>query len=46
MGFGIAPGAGRLIANLVTGDTPIVDPKAFRFGRFAAGGRPQPEASI
>jgi glycine/D-amino acid oxidase-like deaminating enzyme len=45
-GFGIAPGAGRLVANLVTGDTPIVDPKAFRFARFADGSRPQPEASI
>ena len=25
-GFGIGPGAGRLIAELVTGDTPVVDP--------------------
>jgi glycine/D-amino acid oxidase-like deaminating enzyme len=34
-GFGIGPGAGRLIAELVTGDTPVVDPAPFRFSRFA-----------
>jgi glycine/D-amino acid oxidase-like deaminating enzyme len=34
-GFGIGPGAGRLIAELVTGDTPVVDPAPFRFARFA-----------
>jgi glycine/D-amino acid oxidase-like deaminating enzyme len=34
-GFGIGPGAGRLIAELVTGDTPVVDPVPFRFSRFA-----------
>jgi glycine/D-amino acid oxidase-like deaminating enzyme len=45
-GFGIGPGAGRLIADLVTGDTPIVDPQAFRFSRFSDGSRPLPEASI
>jgi glycine/D-amino acid oxidase-like deaminating enzyme len=45
-GFGIGPGAGRLIADLVTGDPPIVDPWAFRFSRFTDGSRPQPEASI
>lgn len=33
-GFGIGPGAGRLMADLVTGDTPIVDPSAFRLARF------------
>ncbi|HEY7579392.1 MAG TPA: FAD-binding oxidoreductase [Acetobacteraceae bacterium] len=33
-GFGIGPGAGRLAADLVAGDTPIVDPAPFRFGRF------------
>jgi glycine/D-amino acid oxidase-like deaminating enzyme len=36
-GFGIGPGAGRLAADLVAGETPIVDPQPFRFGRF--GGR-------
>jgi glycine/D-amino acid oxidase-like deaminating enzyme len=33
-GFGIAPGAGRLTADLVTGDTPIVDPAPFSQNRF------------
>jgi glycine/D-amino acid oxidase-like deaminating enzyme len=32
-GFGIGPGAGRLMADLVTGAAPIVDPTPFRFGR-------------
>ncbi len=36
-GFGIGPGAGHLAADLVTGDTPIVDPVAFRFSRFSDG---------
>ena len=33
-GFGIGPGAGRLIADLVAGDTPVVDPAPFRLDRF------------
>ncbi len=33
-GFGIGPGAGRLAADLVAGDTPIVDAAPFRLGRF------------
>jgi glycine/D-amino acid oxidase-like deaminating enzyme len=45
-GFGIGPAAGRLVADLVTGDQPIVDPTAFRFARFSDGSRPRPEASI
>ncbi|MGG6109019.1 FAD-binding oxidoreductase [Pantoea allii] len=36
-GFGIGPGAGRLTADLVTGDAPIVDPVAFRYSRFRDG---------
>jgi glycine/D-amino acid oxidase-like deaminating enzyme len=35
-GFGIGPGAGRLMADLVTGSTPIVDPAPFRWSRLAA----------
>ncbi len=38
-GFGIGPGAGRLAADLVASDTPIVDPAPFRFGRFSNGRR-------
>ncbi len=37
-GFGIGPGAGRLTADLVAGDSPIVDPTPFRFERFARAG--------
>lgn len=33
-GFGIGPGAGRLMADLVTGAPPVVDPSPFRFDRF------------
>ncbi len=33
-GFGIGPGAGRLMADLVTGDAPVVDPADYRFSRF------------
>jgi glycine/D-amino acid oxidase-like deaminating enzyme len=41
-GFGIGPGAGRLMAQLVTGETPVVDPTPFRFSRFAERPRPIP----
>ena len=34
-GFGIGPGAGRLMADLVAGDAPVVDPSPFRLDRFA-----------
>jgi glycine/D-amino acid oxidase-like deaminating enzyme len=33
-GFGIGPGAGRLMADIVAGDRPVVDPKPFRLARF------------
>jgi glycine/D-amino acid oxidase-like deaminating enzyme len=33
-GFGIGPGAGRLMADLVAGDRPLVDPTPFAFERF------------
>lgn len=41
-GFGIAPGAGRLMAELVTGETTVVDPSPFRYSRFTDGARPRP----
>jgi glycine/D-amino acid oxidase-like deaminating enzyme len=41
-GFGIAPGAGRLMAELVMGETPVVDPAPFRYSRFTDGSRPRP----
>jgi glycine/D-amino acid oxidase-like deaminating enzyme len=34
-GFGIGPGAGHLMADLVMGKTPIVDPAPYRYQRFA-----------
>jgi glycine/D-amino acid oxidase-like deaminating enzyme len=34
-GFGIGPGAGRLIADLVRGATPLIDARPFRLERFA-----------
>ncbi|MNN82195.1 Sarcosine oxidase subunit beta [compost metagenome] len=34
-GFGIAPGAGQLMADLITGAQPLVDPRPFRFERLA-----------
>ena len=36
-GFGIGPGAGRLAADLVAGDPPIVDPTPFRYSRMIDG---------
>ena len=36
-GFGIGPAAGQLMADLVTQDTPLVDPHAFRLERFFDG---------
>lgn len=34
-GFGIGPGAGHLMADLITGAQPLVDATPFRFARFA-----------
>jgi glycine/D-amino acid oxidase-like deaminating enzyme len=41
-GFGIGPAAGRLAADLVTGDPTLVDPAPFRLSRFTDGSRPRP----
>lgn len=38
-GFGIGPAAGALMADIVTGRTPCVDPKDFRFSRFSDGSK-------
>ncbi|NDL61596.1 NAD(P)/FAD-dependent oxidoreductase [Acerihabitans arboris] len=38
-GFGIGPGAGQLMADLVTGSPPSVDPHPFRLARFTDGER-------
>lgn len=36
-GFGFGPGAGRLVADLVAGDRPVVDPSPYRLSRFFDG---------
>jgi glycine/D-amino acid oxidase-like deaminating enzyme len=41
-GFGIGPAAGRLMADLVMGETPVVDPAPFSYSRFTDGSRPRP----
>ncbi|MBD3625561.1 MAG: FAD-binding oxidoreductase [Rhodobacteraceae bacterium] len=40
-GFGIGPGAGRVLAEVAVGRTPSVDLSAFRLGRFTDGSRPE-----
>ncbi|MEY8842435.1 NAD(P)/FAD-dependent oxidoreductase, partial [Cribrihabitans sp. XS_ASV171] len=42
-GFGIGPGAGQLMADLVTGSAPCVDPQAFRLSRFTDGSKVRPD---
>src|SRR5882724_1274484 len=41
-GFGIGPGAGKLMADMVVGDPTLVDPTPFRLSRFTDGSHPQP----
>ncbi|OYZ27325.1 MAG: D-amino-acid oxidase, partial [Novosphingobium sp. 16-62-11] len=36
-GFGIGPGAAHLVADIVTGNEPIVDPRPYRLSRFDPG---------
>ena len=43
-GFGIGPGAGFLMSDLVRGETPRVDPSPFRFSRFSDGTKLRPMA--
>ena len=38
-GFGIGPGAGRLVADMVMGEPPVVDPSEFRIGRYRDGSK-------
>jgi glycine/D-amino acid oxidase-like deaminating enzyme len=45
-GFGLGPGAGLLMAQLVTGATPCVDPAPFRFKRFEDRSRPLPTTGL
>jgi glycine/D-amino acid oxidase-like deaminating enzyme len=41
-GFGIGPGAGKLVADMVAGDPTLVDPAPFRLSRFTDGSHPRP----
>ena len=45
-GFGIGPGAGRLVADLVSGDAPVADPSPFRLSRFLDGSKIQLESGF
>ena len=45
-GFGLGPGAGRLMAEIVTGETPCVDPTPFRFERFSDGTGVSPTTGV
>ncbi|MBV9748964.1 MAG: FAD-binding oxidoreductase [Acetobacteraceae bacterium] len=45
-GFGIGPAAGRLAADLVAGDAPIVDPTPFRYSRLVDGSKLAEPAGI
>ena len=45
-GFGIGPAAGRLAADLVAGDPPLVDPAAFRYSRMIDGTRLLPQEGL
>jgi glycine/D-amino acid oxidase-like deaminating enzyme len=41
-GFGIGPGAGKLVADMVAGDPTLVDPTPFRLSRYTDGSNPRP----
>jgi len=45
-GFGIGPAAGQLVADLVTGAKPLVDPWAYRIERYADGTMPRPFGGV
>ncbi len=45
-GFGLGPGAGRLMAEIVTGARPCVDPAAFLYARFFDGSNPRPTTGL
>jgi glycine/D-amino acid oxidase-like deaminating enzyme len=45
-GFGLGPGAGKLMAEIALGERPCVDPKPFRFARFSDGTRHKPTTGL
>lgn len=38
-GFGIGPGSGHLVADIATGQVPLVDPEPYSLARFEGGGK-------
>ena len=45
-GFGFGPGAGKVMADLVTGRSPKFDLSRFRFSRFSDGSKMRPGPAI
>ena len=45
-GFGLGPGAGKLMAQMIMGESPCVDPAPFRYARFFDGSRPRPTTGL
>ena len=45
-GFGLGPGAGKLMAEIVTGERPCVDTADFRYARFFDGSNPRPTTGL
>jgi glycine/D-amino acid oxidase-like deaminating enzyme len=45
-GFGLGPGAGKLMAQIVMGDGLCVDPTPFRYARFFDGSKPRPTTGL
>ncbi len=45
-GFGIGPGAAKLMAQIVMGEKPCVDLTSFEFSRFEDGSRPRPTTGL
>ena len=45
-GFGIGPGAGRIMARLIQGEDPGYDLQRFRFDRFSDGSTIRPGPAI
>jgi len=41
-GFGLGPGAGKLMAQIIAGEASCVDPKPFRYERYFDGSNPRP----
>ncbi len=45
-GFGLGPGAGKLMADIITGDKTCVDPTPYRHGRFGWFTKPVPTTGL